>query len=145
MELLNELINLNDIYDIIFYRPSSKKNNGEISNRARNYIEAFNKSVSDDDSDHVKYKWHVPWSKVFSRSFLIDNHIYFDEVIAANDVMFSVKSGHFSNNIFFSKIKFYTVIDREGSLTKQKSNSVLRSRLYVNYQYNKFLISVKKI
>lgn len=79
----------------------------------------------------IRYGFYVPWSKVYRLKFLIENDINFDEVIASNDVMFSLKAGYLARDIEISDEIIYTVTRGRGSLTVNKSIEVLSSRYEV--------------
>lgn len=140
--MLLELGELPKELDIVFYKPSSAHSNGGGSLRASSYANLFDEAIRTGDHEALRYRWHVPWSKLFRTNFLFKYNIKFDSVIAANDVIFSCKSGHLASLIILSKVEFYTVIERSGSLRKQSSVSVLKSRLEVNSRYNQYLLEL---
>lgn len=123
--------------DIIYFKPKSTYNDGTIAPRANKYIELVNRHFSGDDS--IRFEFFVPWSKLIRREFLISNNIKFDEIIASNDVIFSLRSGAESKNYEVSKKEIYCVIESKDSLTKKKSREVFDSRFDVYCRYNEYL------
>lgn len=119
-----------DIPDILFFKPTSVSElSGELSDRHLKYealIDDYKKGSMD-----IRYGFYVPWSKVYRLKFLIENDINFDEVIASNDVMFSLKAGYLARDIEISDEIIYTVTRGRGSLTVNKSIEVLSSRYEV--------------
>jgi len=131
-------------YDVIFFSPTSiELDSKEISDRHiefENLINDYNNSKSQSKLD-LKYKFVVPWSKMISRSFIDYYNIRFDEVIASNDVMFSTKVGHYSNNIFATTNTIYCVTRNKGSLSVNMNKNVYYTRLKVFINQFNFLKS----
>lgn len=101
----------------------------------------------------LKYNFDPPWSKLINRNVIINNNILFDETIAANDVMFSVKLGFHSTKISVSKECIYVVTKGKGTLTQDTSLNVYLSRVdvfinkvkYLNRRLNKKQLNKLKI
>ncbi|MFI8622106.1 glycosyltransferase family 2 protein [Marinomonas sp. NPDC078689] len=127
--------------DVIYFSPTSIKVNGESSKRHLRYEELVKNYVSAQDLA-IKYRFHVPWSKLFRRRFLLENSIQFDEVIASNDVVFSLKSSVLAESVAADQRSIYCVVESDSSLTKIKSEEVLDSRFYASCRYNDFLRSI---
>lgn len=128
--------------DIYFYIPSSVKEDGNIGSRHQFYenliINYLNGGLLD-----LRYRYHVPWSKVYRKDFILKNSIAFDEVIASNDVFFSIRCGYLAESIFVSEKKIYCVSERSNSLTKQNTKEKVLSRLKVYMKTNRFLYEKK--
>jgi len=124
--------------DIYFYSPTSIKPNGSLGRRHKIYEEYIDAYLNNGDKD-LMYRFHVPWSKVYRKDFILENNIRFDEVVASNDVFFSVSSGVFAKSIFVSKETIYCVSEREGSLTRKNTADIIVSRLFVYIKVNRFL------
>ncbi|MBY4648155.1 glycosyltransferase family 2 protein [Vibrio alginolyticus] len=129
----------NDDVDVFYFNPVSRKiKDGSLGTRHgfyRNLIYDY----FENGSDYIRYKFHVPWSKVIRREFLLKNNILFDEVIASNDIIFSLKLGINAVVIKCSKNTFYCVTEREGSLTSSPNFERMQSRLYAMIRYNDYL------
>ncbi|EHR5462504.1 TPA: glycosyltransferase family 2 protein [Vibrio parahaemolyticus] len=128
--------------DIVYFPPMSEKDNGEASDRHKRYCKLVENFTCYGD-DSIRYRFHVPWSKLISRSLISKNKIYFDEVIASNDVMFSLKVGTTAKSISCSDYTIYSVVEREGSLTSSQDLEKEISRLYVLVRYNSMLKSLR--
>ena len=96
------LLNLdNNDSDIIFFSPISVLDD-DISRKSdrhifyENVVKKYLNNKNAINERILRFRWLGPWSKRFKRSFLDLNKINFDETIASNDVMFSVKSGYFA-------------------------------------------------
>ena len=90
---------------------------------------------------NVKYNIFPPWAKLIKKDFLDKNQISFDEVIAANDVMFSTKVGYFMQNFEVSDNTIYVITRNHGSLTANMSEAVFDIRFKIIINYHKFLKS----
>lgn len=60
----------------------------------------------------------APWAKLFKKSFLIDNNLFFEEGIVNEDTLFTLKLSCFANNISFSNDILYHAIERPGSTSR---------------------------
>jgi glycosyltransferase involved in cell wall biosynthesis len=89
----------------------------------------------------LRYKQVAPWGKMIRNGFIKNNHIKFDEVRISEDVMFSVTSGYFANEIKVIDDKLYCVTVSRGSLTNTLSKDNLLIKYIVALKYNKFLRS----
>lgn len=135
--------------EIIYFTPTSLcLISGGLSDRHEFYEKLVNKYIYDND-ELIRYKFSVPWSKVYKRDFLISHEILFDEVIASNDVMFSLKSGHKAKMIDVYNDIVYCVTRGTSSLTVNFSREVSQSRLLVSLNESEYLnknnINVDKI
>ncbi|MGP4070382.1 glycosyltransferase family 2 protein [Halobacillus sp. B29] len=130
-------------YDIIFFTPDSFDENKKCaSNRHTPYKNLIRQYLSNPDLINeleLRYKFHVPWSKMVSREFLLKNNIAFDEVSASNDVMFSTYVGYFMRSFKVSKEVIYVATKNESSLTTRKENTLFDIRVKVFIRYYKFL------
>lgn len=130
-------------FDIVYFTPLSINVNGDVSKRADKYRGIINNYLIGHE-ESIRYKFHVPWSKLYRLDFLKENNIKFQEVIYSNDVMFSVKSGHIANKIIVSKESVYTVICGTNGLTSQRSLESLLIRFNVAREVNDYLLSISK-
>lgn len=128
-------------HDLVFFKPTSISDDGSESNRHLLYSMQIDSYIERNDRE-IFYKFHVPWSKLFKRDYLISNNIFFDEVIASNDVLFSLKSSMLVNNFLVSEKIIYCVVESCSSLTKQRSEDVIDSRFEALCRYNEYLKSI---
>lgn len=130
-------------YDVVFFKPTSIEiDTGKLADRHQAYARLIdnylnNKSLSTEIA--LRYSFHVPWSKLINANLVNKNNIYFDEVIASNDLMFSAKLGHCMKNFKVSKEIIYCVTRSRGSLTTTISHDVFDARLNVYIRYYNFL------
>lgn len=113
---------------------------GERSDRGDTYTQLVKDYLSGKKSEmDLRLGFASPCSKMVSRE-LVDRHqISYDEVVASNDVYFSLLTGYYANKIdAVDKITYIATVSR-GSLTKRRDLSVIQSRFEVNLRRNKFL------
>src|SRR5699024_1357028 len=83
--------------DIIYFTPTSiNLNDGTLAKRHLPFKERIIKYINNptlETENILRYRFSPPWSKLIRRDLISDNKIFFDEVIASNDVMFSTKVG----------------------------------------------------
>lgn len=120
--------------DIIFFTPTSYDEiTNEISDRHVGYSKLVCNYLEDSSSLqnqlYLRYGFDAPISKLINANFIERNAIKFDEVIAANDVMFSVKAGFYARKIKVSSEIIYCITKDKGTLTQDVSELVYFSRL----------------
>lgn len=96
------------------------------------------------DKNKIKYNFVVPWSKLIKKKLVLENKIKFDEIMVSNDVLFSVKAGHFAKKIEVLKEEIYCVTRDKGSLTTEVSLERIETRCSTQVKRNNFLRSVNK-
>lgn len=97
-------------------------------------IDNFKGGTSDEISTRLSYV--VPWGKMIRRELVMSHNIRFDEVVAANDVMFSTKVGMTAKNFSACGESVYVVTTRAGSLANRRDFEVLKSRYLVAIRRN---------
>lgn len=94
------------------------------------------------DERVFRYCYTEPWGKMFRRSLIADNDIWFEEVIVANDFLFSVKTGYYAKEVIISNgyLYNYTVMISSTSRGKMPEKKVI-ARLVEKVKVQKFLES----
>ena len=88
----------------------------------------------------LKYGWVGPVAKMYSKNLISKYNITFDEVMASNDMMFSLKTAFYAGDLVsISKDTVYCVTYREESLTSIKNYSSYLCRYKVTLSANTFL------
>jgi glycosyltransferase involved in cell wall biosynthesis len=130
---------LNTKNDMIYFNPTSLKlSSNTEGTRHVKYSDLINMYL-DTDNKELLYNFYVPWSKLISSKFIKEKNIKFDEVIASNDVIFSLKSAFYASKILCTLDKIYCVTESSNSLTKILTEEVLDSRFDAISRYNDFL------
>lgn len=119
--------NLDDRFDIIFFEPISRKTDmANEAGRHKRYKRLVDRCVEENticSKYALKYNFYVPWSKIIKMEIIKAHNIRFEEVLYANDVMFSCRIAYYAKNIKATKETFYCITDNEFGLTKVKSKA----------------------
>lgn len=128
-------------YDLVFFFSTSciegSSRLGERHLRYNGILNEYNNHYQ----KGVLFKFAVPWSKLIKKSLILKYKIKFQEIIASNDVLFSLKTSFHAENIKVSKQIIYTVTTSNNSLTRKLTKPIVRSRFNAAIDYNKFLES----
>lgn len=134
---------INSNYDVVFFKPTSiYEDTKQLANRHVEYEKRIDDYINHFDQASelfLRYKYKVPWSKLISLDFIKQYQIFFDEVIASNDVMFSTKVGYYMRHFIGVDETIYCVSQSIGSLTKKMNREVFNSRVNVFIDYSNFL------
>lgn len=132
----------NPSVDIIYFSPISRKaHSTSPSQRHLRYAKLVNNH--NNSSDEIRYKFHVPWSKLIRHELVQENNIEFDEVLVSNDIMFSAKTGLMANAISTVTESIYCVVEGQQRLTTP-SKEKKRIRLTVELSYIEYCHSQSK-
>lgn len=130
-------------YEIIYFVPTSiYEDTLNIAMRHipyENMLLKFLEKQTFEKKERLKYNFIVPWSKMIKKDLCEVNNLKFEEVLASNDVMFSIKTAYYAKNIKVSEKKIYCVTTSEGTLTQKLNKDILESRLFVSIRANNFL------
>ncbi|MFW6017157.1 MAG: glycosyltransferase family 2 protein [bacterium] len=132
--------------DIVFFEPySTNLESGIESDRHVVYKNIILRYLEKKDKVaelKLRYEFLVPWSKLFRRQFILYNNLKFEEVLASNDVMFSVMAGNKMKKFEVTTDTIYCVTRNKNSLTVNISQEVFDSRVQVHIRYCQYLKSV---
>jgi glycosyltransferase involved in cell wall biosynthesis len=130
-------------FDAVFFVPTSVDlDTSKTSSRHMNYqriIENYNSVQSRKNELFLRYHIPVPWSKMVRREFIEKRQIRFEEIIASNDVMFSVKVGHLMEKFDVSTDVIYCVTRSSHNLTMNKNENIFDARVDAFIRFYKFL------
>lgn len=108
-----------------------------LGNRLR-YINEYVDKHSPKSEDYLKYMNHSPAAKIIKRDLVLSHNLYFDEVPAGNDAIFSVSTSSYAKNIEVDKRAVYCATIRRGSITQTKNKTNAFSRYCVDLRLYKF-------
>lgn len=103
-----------------------------------------NIAISNKDLDPLRYKYFSPVSKMVRRELVLRNHLEFDETLANNDAMFSVKCGYYARKVLVDATKVYCITCDISSVSHRYSEAIAKDRLIVFRNINCFLRDVHK-
>lgn len=124
--------------DIVYFIPTSiYENTGKTAGRHLYYKEILSKYMDNPSKINeaaVRYKLGGPCSKIIRRQIIDRNGIFFDEIPAANDVMFSMRSAYTAGEIRVSGETIYCITQSEGTLTTKRceDNFMARVGTFIN-------------
>ena len=128
--------------DLVFFPPTSVNLvTGKLGQRHLNYqkiVNAYRKNPWLMD-EAIRFQMCPPWSKLVRMDFLRKHDLSFGEEMVSNDVMFSLKTGFYAQNIIASKVPIYCVTEGNYTLTTHNTLERLKIRADVIRQYNDFL------
>lgn len=134
--------------DIIFFQSESADSDtlNRIESRGRSYNLWLTESVKKQTIlNDVRYNINPPWSKFYSRSFIEENQIRFDEVLTANDVMFSTRCGYHAKKVHIDLDYLYCSTARPGSLDTTYNIEHIKPRFEVALAKYQFLSRIGEI
>lgn len=137
----------NENVDLVYFGIDSVHSETfEKKERIRGHAESLILAESGNDAacESIRYSFLYPSAKLISAKLVSNNSIFFDEVAASNDVMFSMKVAKFSKSVAYCSKVIYCLTYREGSLVRSFDAEKLLSRLKVSFRQYDLLASIKK-
>lgn len=134
--------------DIIYFNATSiYLRSGALGNRHNGIDGIIKKAISEGNEDVLRYHFVNPVCKMVRRDIVVEHGLQFQEVPASNDLMFSVKLGHFACKVkAVDKIVYVITVGEEGtSLTKTKSLRNEEARFHVMVDWYTFLREVGRL
>ncbi|WP_371185691.1 glycosyltransferase family 2 protein [Thalassotalea maritima] len=127
--------------DVVYFSPISMFEGSLKSSTRHLYYKMLVENFVRSNSDLLRYYYFVPWSKMISRDLVVQYNIRFDEIIASNDINFSLQVGLKARSVMADLASVYCVVDSLNSLTKQKSTTILDARFVAMCRFNNILKS----
>lgn len=119
-------------YDIVFFNPTSiYLKDGSASNRHQLYTNYINRWLVSHDESKLRYRWFVPWAKLFRSEFVIKGGFEFAELPVQNDAWFSLVTGHAAKSVFCDDSIVYVVTEGESGQSLVKI--VNRESSFIRY------------
>lgn len=142
--LLDTYFNVED--DIIYFGTSSVySGTKKLAYRHERYMNLVNDYIHDyNKCDSLKYFFTPPWSKMVKRDLIEKHQIYFEEIIASNDMLFSLKCAYFARSISANCEVLYIITVSPGSLTSNFSKEYFWVKFNATLRANQFLVSISK-
>lgn len=138
---------LNSDFDIVYFNAISiVLRTGETGNRHLS-IDSNIKKALNGDEDVLRYHFVNPVCKMVRREFVEKYAIWFQEVPASNDLMFSVKTGHYASKVkAVDKVVYVITVGEVGtSLTRTLSVRNEEARFHVMVDWYLFLKEVNRL
>ena len=131
--------------EVIYFKPISVKlNNGQTSTRHVAYSKAVDDYLQNNNDSFLRYWYTVPWGKMVANGLVKTHSIVFEESIASNDLMFSVKTGYYAKQICACKDVTYVVTESgiNESIDKTKTREMQFARFQVAVRQYQFMDKV---
>jgi len=126
--------------DVVYFNVESCYSDTlEPAYRAEHINELFSRYEKTRDAKEIKCRFLAPWSKMVNRDFVLNNNIWYEEIIAANDLMFNAMIACKSNKVLCESDPLYVITVAKGSITNTLSKDRLESRLQSVIRTNKVL------
>lgn len=126
--------------DIVYFNVlSCYSDTLEPAYRAEHINTLFENYEKTKNPNEIKGRFLAPWSKMFSREFICKNHILYEEIIAANDLMFNALASCKAVKVICEPEPIYMITVTKGSITNTLSKDRLESRLQSVMRSNKVL------
>ncbi|MCM1613873.1 MULTISPECIES: glycosyltransferase family 2 protein [Phocaeicola] len=132
-------------FDIVFFNVTSiVSETGERAQRDSHtkYIAKQYKKTGDEN--YLRYCYTTPWGKMYKHGMIRKHGAKFEEVIAANDMMFAVKCGNAAERIAYDDHEVYCITVSRGSITTILNKEYFESKLNVTLRVNDFLREINK-
>lgn len=129
--------------EMVYFCASSEYiDTGEKATRGDNYTKLVRDYLSGEKTEmDLRLCFSVPWAKMVKRSLIDREHIRYDEVVASNDMYFSLLCGYYAHGVRAVDKTVYVVTVSRGSLTRRRDKAVTLSRFEVSLRYNAFVKS----
>ena len=136
---------LDEDYDIVFFNTTSLRlSDGTESTRHIFYSNCIQEWISTHDDSRMRYRWSVPWAKMYRAEFVLNGGFQFEEKPVHNDAWFSLMAGHSARTVFADNTVVYVVTESESGQSlitmNTRENSFLR--YCTRIQINQFLKSI---
>lgn len=138
---------INSEHEIIYFNSTSLIEGTKIESDRHIYysklVTEFIESRKRTD-DSLRYRFYSPCLKLVNYDLIDRKNIRFDEVPASNDLMFSLKVGHFAKSVDADSSVVYCITLSQGSLTTSLSKINFKSRFKVAINQYKFMKAINR-
>ena len=139
-EVIQKYLDIDE--DIVYFVPTSiYDDTGQKARRHILYERLVDKYIDSGDKE-IRYRYFVPWSKMIKRELVIKNRIKFAEIIAGNDMEFSMVVGHMAKKILAVRSTIYCCTKTRGSISEVKKIEYFYSKYDAKKRYNLFVKSL---
>ena len=113
---------------------------GEPSDRGAKYERLVREYCSGKIDEYtLRFEFSTPWAKMVSHELVNRHNLRYDEVVASNDIFFSLLTGFYARKIVAVEKITYIVTVSRGTLTRRRDYQVSVARFEVSLRRNKFL------
>jgi glycosyltransferase involved in cell wall biosynthesis len=134
--------NINSLHEILYFKTSScYSDTNEIANRNKGVNRLVDNFINNKEGseNQIRYRHLPPWGKMIRVELIRKKNILFEEIIAANDRMFSIVSGHLASSVGFIDKELYCVTVTKGSIGHTVNFKNLESKYITTLRCNNFV------
>lgn len=134
--------------DIVYFNATSVVFGTEKkSDRHRSIDSKIKKSIREKNEDILRYHFVNPVCKMVRKELIEQYNIEFQEVPASNDLMFSVKTGHYAHKVKAVDKIVYVITSGESGTSLTKTHSLVNeeARFHVFVDWYNFLKEVGRL
>ena len=142
LKLTNKFINYHE--DIIYFGSGGVNKKTTPTRHLRYLTLIINYLKNPINEDALKFHFLAPWGKMIKRKLIQDSNILFDEILSAEDNLFSVKLAHKADKISATSEVLYYIQERTDSLSKVWGKDHFLAKFYAAIAANQFLCSINK-
>lgn len=132
-------------FDMVFFDVFWAYSNGSTGIKGQKYSEVIRMFLLKPNNLQcicLKHFSNAVWSRMYSRSFLMKNHVRFAEKMMGEDGCFVHYASSLTNNIVAIKDKLYFYVKNESSLVYSRpTERIVLDGFYAGAEIRKFLIS----
>lgn len=138
---------LNNDFDIVYFNATSIVLKTGMKGNRHFAIDSKIKKAINGNEDVLRYQFVNPVCKMVRRELVEKRGIQFQEVPASNDLMFSVKTGHYASKVkAVDKIVYVITVGEVGSsLTRTLSVRNEEARFHVMVDWYLFLKEIRRL
>jgi glycosyltransferase involved in cell wall biosynthesis len=139
--------NIDSEHEIIYYKVTSCYSDSyENADRNKEVNTLIDKFVHKEKNaeDNIRYRHLPPWGKMVQLKLIQRESVRFEEVIAANDRVFSITSGHSAHSVSAVNQTVYCITVNKGSIAHTVSIDNLKSKYVTTLRCNEFVKRVGK-
>ena len=131
--------------DVIYFGLNSITELGNQSYRHLRYMKLVENYLSDRKFENeLKFHFLAPWGKMIRRELLEKYNIRFEEIIAGNDNLFSLKVAHNTRKLTATYNVLYIITESKNSLSTTFSKDYFNSKFNAALQANQYLCSINQ-
>lgn len=123
--------------DIVYFYFDSR--DGVTNELIPDRVPNIKKGIENNDLNLLRYKSYSPCGKFLKRTFVMEHHLRFEEVIAGNDTMFSTMVGLKAKKISTISTPLYCATQNAGSLVFSPNVEKIKARIDVASRVNDLL------
>ncbi len=127
--------------DVVYFDTGSvDSDNLQPANRHERYSKLVTDFIKDASKENeLRYYFTPPWGKMIRAELIKENNIRFEEIIASNDILFSIQVAHHASTILADPAVLYIITVSRGSLINTLNKHHFTTRFHAAIRANNYL------